>query len=107
MPPPHHRGFWGSLPQVASPAGLLLANGVFGLCALLPKEHFLSWGWCVPFLLSIITLAAAVYIRVNIDETPEFRRAERGGAPSNYIFTDTNASAHYLTRIRRQGIPPL
>ena len=79
--PPHQRGFWGSLPQVASPAGLLLANGVFGLCALLPKEHFLSWGWRVPFLLSIITLAAAVYIRVNIAETPEFRRAERGGAP--------------------------
>lgn len=83
--PLHQRGFWGSLPQAASPAGLLLANGVFGLCALLPTEDFLSWGWRVPFLLSIVMLAAAVYIRVNIAETPEFRRAEtraeKGSAP--------------------------
>ena len=83
--PLHQRGFWGSLPQAASPAGLLLANGVFGLCALLPQEAFLSWGWRVPFLLCIVMLAVAVYIRLNIAETPEFRRAEtraeKGNAP--------------------------
>ena len=83
--PLHQRGFWGSLPQAASPAGLLLANGVFGLCALLPPEDFLSWGWRVPFLLCIVMLAVAVYIRVNVAETPEFRRAEtraeKGSAP--------------------------
>ncbi len=74
--PLHQRGFWGSLPQAASPAGLLLANAVFGLCALLPRAEFLSWGWRVPFLLCAIMLAVAVYIRLNIAETPEFRRAE-------------------------------
>jgi MHS family shikimate/dehydroshikimate transporter-like MFS transporter len=74
--PLHQRGFWGSLPQAASPAGLLLANVVFGLCALMPREAFLSWGWRVPFLLCPIMLAVAVHIRLNIAETPEFRRAE-------------------------------
>jgi MFS transporter, MHS family, shikimate and dehydroshikimate transport protein len=74
--PLHQRGFWGSLPQVASPAGLLLANSVFGACALLPANQFLAWGWRVPFLLCIVMLAVAIYIRVNIAETPEFRRAE-------------------------------
>ena len=68
--------FRSSLPQAASPAGLLLANAVFGLCALLPAEDFLAWGWRVPFLLCAVMLAVAVYIRVNIAETPEFRRAE-------------------------------
>jgi MHS family shikimate/dehydroshikimate transporter-like MFS transporter len=83
--PLHQRGFWGSLPQVASPAGLLLANGAFSLCALLPTRDFLSWGWRVPFLLCIVMLSVAVYIRINIAETPEFRRAEtraeKGSAP--------------------------
>lgn len=83
--PLHQRGFWGSLPQAASPAGLLLANGVFGLCALLPAADFLAWGWRIPFLLCSVMLAVAVYIRVNIAETPEFRRAEtraeKGSAP--------------------------
>ena len=83
--PLHQRGFWGSLPQAASPAGLLLANAVFGLCALLPREDFLAWGWRIPFLLCAVMLAVAVYIRLNIAETPEFRRAEtraeKGSAP--------------------------
>ena len=74
--PLHQRGFWGSLPQAASPAGLLLANGVFALCALLPHEAFLSWGWRIPFLLCIVMLGVAIFIRLNIAETPEFRRAE-------------------------------
>lgn len=74
--PLHQRGFWGSLPQAASPAGLLLANGVFALFALLPHDAFWSWGWRVPFLLSAAMLVVAMYIRVNIAETPEFRRAE-------------------------------
>jgi len=83
--PLHQRGFWGSLPQAASPAGLLLANSVFGLCALLPPADFIAWGWRIPFLLCSVMLAVAVYIRLNIAETPEFRRAEaraeKGSAP--------------------------
>lgn len=83
--PLHQRGFWGSLPQAASPAGLLLANAVFGLCALMPRDAFLAWGWRVPFLLCAVMLVVAMYIRLNIAETPEFRRAEtraeKGSAP--------------------------
>lgn len=83
--PLHQRGFWGSLPQAASPGGLLLANAVFGLCALLPADQFQSWGWRIPFLLCSVMLVVAMYIRLNIAETPEFRRAEtraeKGSAP--------------------------
>ncbi|HZT52018.1 MAG TPA: MFS transporter [Stellaceae bacterium] len=73
--PRAERGFWGSLPQAASPAGLLLATGVFGLVSLLPGGQFLAWGWRVPFLLSAVALAIGLYIRLSVDETPEFARS--------------------------------
>lgn len=72
--PAASRGFWGSLPQAASPGGLLLATGVFGLVSLLPQESFLAWGWRIPFLLSSVMLAVGLFIRMNVTETPEFER---------------------------------
>ena len=51
--PPGARGFYGSWPQIGVPAGLLLSTAVFARFARLPEDQFLSWGWRVPFLLSI------------------------------------------------------
>ena len=70
--PSGRRGFWGSLPQAASPGGLLLSSLVFGLIALLPPRAFIAWGWRVPFLLSVIMLGIGLYVRLHIAETPEF-----------------------------------
>jgi len=78
---PGSRGFWGSLPQAASPAGLLLATGVFGLVSLLPTAEFLAWGWRLPFLGSIAMLAIGLFIRLRIEETPDFE-AVRDQAPA-------------------------
>ena len=82
---PGTRGFWGSVPQAASPAGLLLASGVFSLASMLPRGDFLAWGWRVPFLLSAVLLAIGLFIRMRISETPEFeatRHEPRGRAPA-------------------------
>jgi MHS family shikimate/dehydroshikimate transporter-like MFS transporter len=70
--PREARGFWGSLPQAASPGGLLLAAGMFSVVSLLPPGVFLSWGWRVPFLLSALLLLLGLLIRLGISETPEF-----------------------------------
>ena len=51
--PPGTRGFYGSWPQIGVPAGLLLSTAVFAVFSRLPEEQFLSWGWRVPFLLSV------------------------------------------------------
>jgi len=102
--PLHQRGFWGSLPQAASPAGLLLANGVFGLFALLPHDAFWSWGWRVPFLLCAVMLVVAMYIRINIAETPEFRRAEnraqRSQAPLMELWREQRRNLVLATGVR-------
>jgi metabolite-proton symporter len=81
--PPGKRGFYGSWPQIGVPAGLLLANAVFSFFSNLPEEQFLSWGWRVPFLLSIFLVFVGLVIRVRILETPAFARIK-----------DTSAEAH-------------
>jgi metabolite-proton symporter len=69
-----HRGFAASWPQFGVPAGLFLANlAVLGFSALSANE-FLSWGWRVPFFLSIVLVAIGLYIRLRILETPIFAR---------------------------------
>lgn len=77
--PSGERGFWGSLPQAASPGGLLLAAGMFGLASLLPQPAFMAWGWRIPFLLSAVMLFVGLFIRLQVSESPEFDRARSKG----------------------------
>jgi MFS transporter, MHS family, shikimate and dehydroshikimate transport protein len=75
--PPAKRGFYGAWPQMGVPAGLLLSTGVFTLFnAALSDAAFLSWGWRVPFLLSIVLVAVGLFIRLRIMETPAFQRVK-------------------------------
>jgi metabolite-proton symporter len=71
--PPGQRGFFGSWAAIGVNFGLLLATGVFALVSALPREDFLSWGWRIPFLLSIILILVGFYIRARVTETPVFR----------------------------------
>ena len=77
--PRARRGFWGSIPQVGGPLGYLIAVGVTSLFALLPDDQFLSWGWRVPFLLSVVLTGAGVLVRRTIEETPDFARVRQSG----------------------------
>ncbi|HEX4986798.1 MAG TPA: MFS transporter [Burkholderiales bacterium] len=69
-----HRGFIASWPQFGVPAGLFLANlAVLGF-SWVSGDEFLTWGWRVPFFLSIFLIAIGLYIRLNILETPLFAK---------------------------------
>jgi metabolite-proton symporter len=72
--PAGQRGFYGSWPQIGVPAGLLTSTIVFRLFAKLPPDQFMSWGWRVPFLLSIVLVAIGLLIRMKILETPSFTK---------------------------------
>jgi metabolite-proton symporter len=74
--PPGRRGFYGSWPQIGVPAGLLLSTLLFTPFSRLPQETFLSWGWRIPFLLSIVLVVVGLVIRVRIVETPAFSRVK-------------------------------
>src|SRR5262245_18766030 len=69
-----HRGFIAAWPQFGVPAGLFLANlAVLAFSAASP-EGILSWGWSVPFALSILLVGVGFYFRLAVLETPVFRQ---------------------------------
>ena len=68
------RGFYGSWPQMGVPAGLILSTAAFALVSRLPEDQFLSFGWRIPFLASIVLVAVGVVVRSRVRETPVFGR---------------------------------
>jgi MFS family permease len=77
------RGFFASFTLQGVQAGQILAAAVFlPLAAYMPAEDFARWGWRVPFLLSVLVIAAGYIIRREVAETPVFAAADRGGALS-------------------------
>lgn len=78
--PAKRRGFLGSLVQLGVPVGTLLANGSFFImAALITPEAFTAWGWRVPFLVSILLVGLAYYIRSKVAESPVFAEIKRKG----------------------------
>ncbi|SEM93809.1 MFS transporter [Lihuaxuella thermophila] len=77
--PKGKRGFYGSWPQMGVPGGLLLSTAVFTLFSSLPDEQFLSWGWRIPFLLSILLVGVGLFIRLRVMETPAFQKVKETG----------------------------
>ena len=73
------RGFIASWPQFGVPVGLLLSNGMLALVTALTGPNFVTWGWRIPFLISLLLVGVGLYIRLGILETPVFQRlvAER------------------------------
>ncbi|HTB45453.1 MAG TPA: MFS transporter [Acetobacteraceae bacterium] len=69
-----HRGFVASWPQFGVPSGLFLSNIVVLLFSTLSGDAFLTWGWRIPFLLSIVLVGIGLWIRLGILESPVFRK---------------------------------
>jgi metabolite-proton symporter len=73
------RGLIASWPQFGVPCGLFLANLAVLAFSQMSGEQFLTWGWRIPFALSLILVGVGLYIRIGILETPVFAKllAER------------------------------
>jgi MFS family permease len=69
-----HRGFIAAWPQFGGPAGFFLANLAILAFSRMSGDQFLTWGWRIPFLLSLIMVAIGLWIRLSILETPVFRQ---------------------------------
>ena len=68
-------GFMASLPQLGVPIGLLLSTAAVRIVSGAGGEHFFeTWGWRIPFLLSVVLIAIGLYVRLSVLETPAFRR---------------------------------
>ena len=81
---PRLKSILGSIVQVASPLGFLLASGTLSLISDLGGEAFLlGGGWRIPFLASAVLVVIGFYMRFGIEESPEFleRKEENRPAP--------------------------
>lgn len=77
--PNRNRAFIAGFPGASVYVGMALATTAFALVSLLPSEIFLSWGWRIPFVASIVIVAFALYFRLRVKETAAFEAAERHG----------------------------
>ncbi|WP_426346080.1 shikimate transporter [Cronobacter universalis] len=75
--PAGKKAFYSSGVQVGYGVGLLLATGLVSIISYLTTdEQFLSWGWRLPFLFSIVLVLGALWVRNGMAESAEFERAQ-------------------------------
>jgi MFS family permease len=87
------RGLVASWPQFGVPSGLFLSNLVILIVSAWTGADFATWGWRVPFVLSIVLIGIGLWIRLGILETPVFRQL---------VETDTIERAPIIEVIKRQ-----
>jgi MFS family permease len=88
--PDDERGYATSWIQTTATAGFFLSLLVIGLCRVgMAPAEFSSWGWRIPFLLSIILLVFSVYIRLRLNESPVFKAMKAEGRGSKQPLTDS------------------
>jgi MFS family permease len=81
--PDHKRGFYTSFIQITATLGLFVSLFVILLIQnLMTKDDFSSWGWRVPFLISIFLVGISLYIRLRMKESPIFQHIKSAGMTS-------------------------
>ena len=81
--PNGRRGFYTSFIQITATAGLFLSLLVILFTQLAVGDAaFRAWGWRIPFLVSIALLGISVWIRLQMEESPAFKKMKEEGTGS-------------------------
>jgi MFS family permease len=82
--PWRRRGRFTAIPQAGNPLGIALANIAFLAAAPLDSD----WSWRIPFLASAVLIVVGLYVRLRLNESPEFEEAKaKGVIVRNPFFT--------------------
>ena len=87
--PKGKRGYFTAYIQTTATLGLFLSLLVILTCRTLLGKEFDEWGWRIPFLLSIVLLAVSVWIRMQLNESPVFRKMKEEGKASKAPLTES------------------
>lgn len=75
--PADQRGYYGAYAQAGAPVGVILANLAFILIsATVSEEFFMTWGWRIPFLVSVVLIGISMYIQLNMEDTQAFKELD-------------------------------
>ncbi len=74
---PRRRGLMASWPQLGVPMGLLLSTGMMKLMNAISGDSFETFGWRVPFLVSIVLVFIGLYVRLRVLESPDFAEVKQ------------------------------
>src|SRR5687767_488032 len=84
------RGYATSWIQTTATLGFFMSLLVIGVSrASMTSDTFSSWGWRIPFLVSLLLLIFSVYIRLRLNESPVFKRMKDEGKGSKSPLTDS------------------
>jgi len=84
------RGYNTSWIQTTATVGFFLALLIIGVARVyMTKEDFSTWGWRIPFWISIFLLGVSVYIRLKLQESPVFKKMKEEGKGSKAPLTDS------------------
>jgi MFS family permease len=88
--PEGRRGLYTSWIQTTATLGFFLSLLVILACRFaLGPEQFDAWGWRLPFLLSTVLLLISVYIRLHLQESPEFQEIKAAGQLSKAPLSES------------------
>jgi MFS family permease len=98
--PDSKRGFYTSFIQITASLGLFVSIGVILIVQwIMTPEAFKSWGWRVPFLLSILLVGLSLYIRMRMKESPIFSHLKSEGKTSSTPIKDSLGTLEAWKRI--------
>ncbi|WP_050463083.1 MFS transporter [Herbaspirillum autotrophicum] len=80
--PQKRKGLFGSWSSAGGMAGLVMSTLALSITAKLPEADFLSWGWRLPFLFSIVLVVIGVISRARLPESEDFAAARQAGTVS-------------------------
>lgn len=77
-----HRAVYGSFAQFGVPIGVLTSNLAFLAVSGMSNEDFITYGWRIPFLISLVLVVVGVVVRSRLQDAPEFAKVKRDRAVS-------------------------
>ncbi|HHG9494914.1 TPA: MFS transporter [Citrobacter farmeri] len=77
------RGIISSLVAMGTNCGTLSATAIWAVMFFaLDREALLAWGWRIPFLASVVVMIFAIWLRLNLKESPVFEQVNEGDSPA-------------------------
>ena len=98
--PDERRGFYTSFIQITATLGLFVSLIVILLVQnAMSRETFATWGWRMPFIISIFLVGVSLYIRIRMKESPIFQQIKSAGMTSSKPLVEAFTQWENLKRV--------